>query len=122
MEDTPPGKGGPPPVSAEGRIPVPFRFSGSGSEYFRIWIVNVVLSIVTLGIYSAWAKVRRKQYFYGSTRIQGASFEYLADPVKILKGRLIVVGLFMLGQSGVGPREVLVLRKKELYERVIRTP
>src|SRR5690242_4449389 len=28
----------------------PFEFRGSGSEYFRIWIVNFALSIVTLGI------------------------------------------------------------------------
>lgn len=38
-------------------------FSATGSEYFRIWIVNLLLSIVTLGIYSAWAKVRRNRYF-----------------------------------------------------------
>lgn len=69
---------------------MPFQFIGSGSEYFKIWIVNIVLSVLTLGIYSAWAKVRRKQYFYGNTRIHGASFQYLADPVKILKGRIIV--------------------------------
>ncbi len=75
---------------------VPFEFSGKGSEYFKIWLVNIILSIITLGIYSAWAKVRRKQYFYGSTKLFGSSFEYLADPVKILKGRLIVVGFFIL--------------------------
>ena len=27
-----------------------FRFTGSGGEYFRIWIVNLLLSVVTLGI------------------------------------------------------------------------
>jgi len=105
-EETPPGKGvSPLPVAAGERSSVPFQFSGSGSEYFRIWIVNVVLSIVTLGIYSAWAKVRKKQYFYGSTRIQEAGFEYLADPTKILKGRLIVVSLFILYSvlSGLAP-------------------
>ena len=75
---------------------VPFEFSGTGSEYFKIWLVNIILSVITLGIYSAWAKVRRKRYFYGSTKILGSSFEYLADPVKILKGRLIVVGFFIL--------------------------
>jgi uncharacterized membrane protein YjgN (DUF898 family) len=69
---------------------IPFRFKGTGGEYFKIWIVNVLLSFVTFGIYSAWAKVRRKQYFYGNTSIYGASFRYMADPVKILKGRLIV--------------------------------
>jgi uncharacterized membrane protein YjgN (DUF898 family) len=68
---------------------LPFVFSGSGSEFFRIWIVNVLLTIVTVGIYSAWAKVRTLRYFYGNTSLDGSAFEYLADPVKILKGRLI---------------------------------
>ena len=69
----------------------PFIFSGKGSEYFKIWIVNIFLSIITLGIYSAWAKVRTQRYFYGNTAIDNSSFEYLADPIKILKGRLIAV-------------------------------
>jgi uncharacterized membrane protein YjgN (DUF898 family) len=69
---------------------IPFQFGGKGGEYFKIWIVNTLLSALTLGIYSAWAKVRRKQYFYGNTQVNGASFQYLADPVKILKGRIIV--------------------------------
>lgn len=78
---------------------IPFEFIGSGREYFKIWIVNIVLSVVTLGIYSAWAKVRRKQYLYGNTRLQGAAFEYLADPVKILKGRIIIIGFFLLSSA-----------------------
>lgn len=75
---------------------LPFHFSGQGGEYFQIWIVNILLSIVTLGIYSAWAKVRNKRYFYGNTQLDGASFDYLANPITILKGRLIAVGLFAL--------------------------
>ncbi|MBE9516592.1 MAG: DUF898 domain-containing protein [Proteobacteria bacterium] len=69
--------------------PVSFEFNGKASEYFSIWIVNVCLTILTLGIYSAWAKVRNNQYFYGNTQLDGVSFRYLADPVKILKGRII---------------------------------
>ena len=53
--------------------------------------MNIILTILTLGIYSAWAKVRHKKYIYGSARLNGAGFEYLADPAKILKGRMIVV-------------------------------
>lgn len=75
---------------------LPFRFLGEGSEYFRIWIVNIMLSIVTLGIYSAWAKVRTNRYFYSNTRISDHSFSYLADPIRILKGRLIAVAVFSL--------------------------
>jgi len=76
-----------------GEAIVPLTFTGQAGEYFRIWIVNVCLSIVTLGIYSAWAKVRRKRYFYGNTLLKDAAFEYLADPKAILKGRLIVLGV-----------------------------
>src|SRR5690606_35454791 len=69
----------------------PFTFTGTGREYFGVWIVNVLLTIVTLGIYSAWAKVRRMRYFHGNTRLAGGSFDYHARPVQILVGRIIVL-------------------------------
>ena len=72
----------------------PFSFSGQGSEYFRIWIVNLCLTIVTLGIYSAWAKVRRLQYFYRHTSVAGASLDYHGNPIAILKGRIVALILF----------------------------
>jgi uncharacterized membrane protein YjgN (DUF898 family) len=71
-------------------------FSGKAGEFFGIWIVNLLLSIVTLGIYSAWAKVRTTQYFYGHTRIENQPFRYLATPMQILKGRIIAVIIFAL--------------------------
>ena len=71
-----------------------FEFTGKAGEYFSIWIVNVLLTILTLGIYSAWAKVRTNQYFYGNTRLDGNTFRYLADPKQILKGRIIAVAFF----------------------------
>ena len=72
----------------------PFAFTGKGSEYFGIWIVNIVLSILTIGIYSAWAKVRRLQYFHRHTQVAGSSFDFHARPIDILKGRLIAVGAY----------------------------
>ena len=83
-----------PAVPAPTRYPV--RFTGNAGEYFRIWAVNLALTVATLGIYSPWAKVRKKRYFYGHTRIGGDSFEYRGDPIAILKGRivaLVVTGL-----------------------------
>lgn len=74
-------------VSTEAKL----EFTGSGSEFFRIWIVNILLSIVTLGIYSAWAKVRTNKYLYSCTKLEGSSFEYHGNPMAILKGRLVVV-------------------------------
>ncbi|MBX5222161.1 DUF898 domain-containing protein [Rhizobium sp. NLR8a] len=72
------------------------RFTGTASEYFGIWIVNVLLTIVTLGIYSAWAKVRRNRYFYGNTVLLGRAFEYHATGKQILIGRLIVFAFIVV--------------------------
>lgn len=72
-----------------------FKFTGNGGEYFKIWIVNILLSVITLGIYSAWAKVRTERYFYGNTQLSGHNFEYHAKPLTILRGRIIAVTVFI---------------------------
>ncbi len=66
------------------------RFTANGWEYFRIWIVNVALTLLTLGIYSAWAKVRARRYLYGNVWLGDAVFDYTANPVAILRGRILV--------------------------------
>lgn len=70
-----------------------FEFRGNAREYFRIWIVNIALTVLTVGVFSAWAKVRRERWFHGNTWVAGAPFEYLAQPLPILKGRLIAVAV-----------------------------
>jgi uncharacterized membrane protein YjgN (DUF898 family) len=71
------------------------RFEGSGGEYFKIWIVNLALTIATLGIFSAWAKVRSKRYFYGNTWLADDNFDYHGAPLRILLGRLIALALLL---------------------------
>lgn len=83
-----------PAQPAERRLPI--EFNGTGGEYFRIWIVNLLLTIITIGIYSAWAKVRRLRYFYGNTVLDGVSFDYHGKPLAILKGRLIAFGAYLV--------------------------
>ncbi len=84
------------PSAAEKPKHIRFKFHAEGGEYFRIWMVNLTLTILTLGIYSAWAKVRTKRYFYGNTELDGDRFDYLANPVMILKGRLIAIGALIV--------------------------
>ncbi|SDP82431.1 Uncharacterized membrane protein YjgN, DUF898 family [Rhodoferax sp. OV413] len=69
-------------------------FTGSGSEYFRIWIVNLLLTLVTIGLYYPWAKVRRLRYFYGNTLVEGAALDFHGNPKKMLRGTLLVALLF----------------------------
>lgn len=69
------------------------KFHGDWTDYWRIWIVNLALTVLTLGIYSAWAKVRTKRWFYGQVELDGSRFHYHGQPIPILKGRLIMAGL-----------------------------
>jgi uncharacterized membrane protein YjgN (DUF898 family) len=84
---------------SEGQSGIQFHrliFAGTAGEYFRIWIVNVFLTVVTLGIYAAWAKVRTRQYFYANTKLADQVFSYLGNPRAILKGNLIIGGGFAI--------------------------
>lgn len=71
------------------------EFRGSAREYFRIWAVNLCLTLLTFGIFSAWAKVRKKRYFYSHTTLDNTPFQYLGQPLPILKGRIVAVILFL---------------------------
>ena len=53
-----------PPVLDPSPFPAeqPFIFHGNTREYFRIWIVNTLLTLLSFGVYSAWAKVRKRRY------------------------------------------------------------
>lgn len=72
-----------------------FYFHGNASEYFGIWIVNILLTIITLGLYAPWAKVRRLRYFYGNTEFFQRRFDFTGIPRKILIGRLIALALYI---------------------------
>lgn len=55
------------------------EFHGTAREYFRIWIVNLCLTLLTFGIFSAWAKVRKKRYSYSHTTIAARRFSTWAS-------------------------------------------
>ena len=54
-------------------------FHGTGGEFFGIWIINIIFSLLTLGIYTAWAKVRVRRYFAVMTSFRGERFDYHAS-------------------------------------------
>src|SRR6204780_3082471 len=89
--------------------PQPLRFTGSGAEYFGIWIVNLLLTIVTLGIYASWAKVRRLQYFYRHTEVAGSTFDFHGNPVKIFIGRLIALAMLIAYNVSVRLHSLMTL-------------
>ena len=69
-------------------------FTGSGAEYFRVWVVNIVLSVVTLSLYTPWARRRTAQYFYGHTQIAGSPLEFVAELRRMVFGFLVYFGFY----------------------------
>ncbi len=69
----------------------PLEFTGRGGEYFRVWIVNVLLSIITLGFYTPWARRRTAQYFYGHTLVANSPLEFTAQQRKMVMGFVMLV-------------------------------
>ncbi len=78
-------------INAPEKQTISLEFTGTGSEYFKIWIVNLCLTILSFGVYSAWAKVRRLQYFDRNTLLDGVPFDFHGNPITILRGRIVAV-------------------------------
>ena len=70
-------------------------FDGSAAEYFRLWVIHTLLCVVTLGLYSPWAKVRKARWFAQHTSLMGQRFDYHGRPWPILLGRCVALALFI---------------------------
>ena len=97
-----------------------FKFTGRTGEYFRIWVVSLFLSVLTLGIYSAWGKVRKKRYLYAHTRLDGSGFDFRATPLAILRGR--VIALALLGGFALSGHVLPVMQLAFVVILLVLTP
>lgn len=81
------------------------RFTAAGGEYFRIWIVNLLLTLVTLSLYWPFARARRLRYFRSNTVVGGHALGFHADPWKMFRGYVLVlmVGIGYAVLSTVAP-------------------
>jgi uncharacterized membrane protein YjgN (DUF898 family) len=83
---------------SEGRSPMgdpaqtlDIRFTGSGSEYFRIWIVNLLLTLITFTLYWPFARARRLAYFQNNTLVGRDPLGFHGDPWKMFRGYLLML-------------------------------
>lgn len=75
-----------------------FKFDGEGWPLFKLYISNLLLTILTFGIYYFWAKVKTKKFFYNHTSFQEGRFDYHVTGkekfIAFLKGILVVGVLY----------------------------
>lgn len=88
-------------VGPAGRQESKLSFHGDGVTLFGIHIVNLLLSIVTLGIYYFWGKVRVQRFLHSQMEFDGDRFAYHGTGVELLVGFLKTLGLVVLGAIGL---------------------
>ena len=71
------------------------KFYGKGFDLFSIFIVNVLLTLLTLGVYYFWGKVKIKRYLYSQLEFDGDRFIFHGRGRELFIGGII--GLFFLG-------------------------
>jgi uncharacterized membrane protein YjgN (DUF898 family) len=73
-------------------------FTGSGGDYFKLWLSNLLLTIVTLGIYTPWARRRRVQYFFRNTEVGPDPFDFTASSRSMVTSFILVALVYLLIQ------------------------
>lgn len=91
------------------------RFTGSWQEFLPIALTNLLLTIVTLGIYRFWAKARERRYLWSRTHVVDDSLEWTGTGKEMFLGFLVVfvvlIPVLLVGQMVL---EGLVLRGQAL--------
>ena len=72
------------------------KFEGDSKEYFSIFIVNWLLTLVTLGLYYPWAKAKTLKYTYGVTSIDGNHFSFHGTGKEMFIGLLKMIGFIIV--------------------------
>lgn len=66
-----------------------FYFFGRGSQFFGIVAVNLILTIITLGLYYPWAKAAYRRYIWNETEFRSSRFVFHGTGREMFKGFLI---------------------------------
>jgi len=84
------------PASASKICQIRPTFHGRASSLFGIQIVNLCLTLLTLGIYHFWAKVKVRRYLFSQTAFAGDRFMYHGTGKELYIGFLKVATVFWI--------------------------
>ncbi|HJU65080.1 MAG TPA: YjgN family protein [Gemmatimonadaceae bacterium] len=87
-----------------------FRYHGNGGSLFGLMIVSWLLSVVTLGIYSFWAKNKLREFHYSHTELDGDRFAYHGTGGELLIGALKAMAAFIVLMFVMGMVSAVVTR------------
>ncbi|HWA41697.1 MAG TPA: DUF898 family protein [Hypericibacter adhaerens] len=91
-------------------------YDGGLMGLYEIYLLNLVLTVITIGIFRFWAKTRIRRYVWSHVSFQGDRLEYTGTGGELFKGFLIVLGFIVLYgilqsvlQFALGPTSVIAV-------------
>jgi uncharacterized membrane protein YjgN (DUF898 family) len=73
-----------------------FAFHGDWREFAPIAFTNLLLTIVTLGLYSFWAKTRVRRYLWSQTHFIDDRLEWTGTGLELFIGYILAFFLFLV--------------------------
>jgi uncharacterized membrane protein YjgN (DUF898 family) len=71
------------------------RFHGDGTSLFLLILKNLFLTVITLGVYAAWARAERRKYMWSSTEVSGQRLVFTGTGLELFKGYLKVLAVYI---------------------------
>ena len=107
-------------VEDRGETASAFRFHGNWRAFLPIALTNLLLTIVTLGIYRFWATTRERQYFWSETEFIDDRLEWTGKGKELLIGFVMVLILILLPFFGINLlTQALALRGQEEFAALL---
>lgn len=72
------------------------RFHGDGLSFFLLLLKNLILTLVTFGIYTPWARTERRRYIWSNLEIHGQRLQYVGTGAELFFGYVRVLGIYVL--------------------------
>src|SRR5215813_13271495 len=84
-------------------------YDGQIGELYGIFFLNLLLGIITLGIYRFWGRTRYRRYLWSHTAYAGDRFEYTGTGGELFRGFLIAMAIFVPLITGIAILQTALL-------------
>jgi uncharacterized membrane protein YjgN (DUF898 family) len=80
-------------------LQLPVRFDATGGAYARIWLGNLIMMVLSLGLAWPWVYRRRERFFLRHTQVAGHRLDFRLSP-KVMWPRAGMTAALCLGVAG----------------------
>ena len=95
------------------------QYHGSLGKIYGIWLSNLLLTIVTLGIYGFWGRKRMRQYLASQVTLNGDPMEYQGTVAEHVIGTIkfvVAIGLLYWVNLQIFPQEIKEISAQQPFQ------